>query len=254
MSGKQTASRRAIYTALLSAVALGYGAPASAGPADKLRDSLFKNRPGEIAGPQTACYMSEDGRVFTLDRTQPAPLLKFEDSPEVWALAPNPAPRGDVIYKNDLGEPMLRATRLGGFTLFTDKRPSGEAVSLARGCAPLRLLILGPQALSERLLQASVRSGRAARRSVLFEAEATPNSAALIADAAMVVTLAYMRVASRDGGRALLGKVGKVQFAEGRRPSVSFAGGTLRIVVAPSEGLAGRPSSEKVVKVLKNGK
>jgi len=254
MIGKQTASRRAIYTALLSVVALGYGASAFAGPADKLRDSLFKNRPGEVTGPPIACYVSEDGRVFTLDRTQPAPLLKFEDNPEVWALAPNPAPRGDVIYKNDLGEPMLRATRLGGFTLFTDRRPSGEAVSLARGCAPLRLLILSPEALGQRLLQASVRSGRAARRSVLFEAEATPNSAALIADAAMVVTLAYLRTAAQDGGRAMLGKVGKVQFAEGRKPSVSFSGGTLRIIVAPSQGLAGRPSSEKVVKVLKNGK
>ena len=253
MSGKQTASRRAIYTALLSVVALGYGAPAFAGPADKLRDSLFKNRPGEVTGPPIACYVSEDGRVFTLDRTQPAPLLKFEDNPEVFALAPNPAPRGDVIYKNDLGEPMLRATRLGGFTLFTDKRPSGEAVSLARGCAPLRLLILSPEALGQRLLQASVRSGRAARRSVLFEAEATPNSAALIADAAMVVSLAYIRTAA-EGDRATLGKVGKVQFAEGRKPSVSFSSGTLRIVVAPSQGLAGRPSSEKVVKALKNGK
>src|SRR3990167_365107 len=109
MIAKRTVSRRAIYAALLSVVALGYGAPASAGPADKLRDSLFKNRPGDITGPQIACYISEDGRVFTLDRTHPAPLLKFEDNPEVWALAPNPAPRGDVIYKNDMGEPVLRA-------------------------------------------------------------------------------------------------------------------------------------------------
>ena len=254
MRGKRTASRRAIYATLLGVVSLGYGAPAFAGPADRLRDSLFKNRPGEITGPPIACYVSEDGRVFTLDRTHPAPLLKFEDNPEVFALAPNPAPRGDVIYKNDLGEPMLRATRLGGFTLFTDKRPSGEAVSLARGCAPLRLVILSPQALGERLLQASVRSGRAARRSVLFEAEATPNSAALIADAAMVVTLAYMRIAAKDGGRATLSRVGKVEFAEGRKPSVGFSGGTLRIVVTPAQGLAGRPSSERVVKALRSGR
>ena len=65
------------------------------------------------------------------------------------------------------------------------------------------------------MLQASVRSGRAARRPVLFEAEATPNSAALIADAALVVTLAYLQIAS-DGGRPMLAKVGKVQFSEGK--------------------------------------
>ena len=81
-------------------------------------------------------------------------MLKFQDSPEVWALHPAPAPRGDMIYKNDLGEPVLRATRLGGYTLFTDARPSGEAVSFAGGAPPLRLLGLSPQALGERLLQA----------------------------------------------------------------------------------------------------
>lgn len=254
MRGKRTASKRAICAALLSVAAVGFAAPVAAGPADKLREGLFKTRPGEVAAQPIACFSSEDGRVFTLDRSQPIPMLKFEDSPEVWALLASPAPRGDVIYKNDLGEPMLRATRLGGFTLFSDKRPSGEAVSRANGCGPLRLMLLSPQALGERMLQASVRSGRAARRSVLFEAEATPNSAALIADSAMVVTLAFLRVASKEGGRAMLGKVAKVQFAEGRKPGVSFQGGTLRVQVAPGQGLAGRPSSEKVVKALKGAK
>lgn len=254
MIGKRTASRRAVYAALLSVVVFGPGAPATAGPADKLREGLFKNRPGEVAAPPVACFQSEDGRGFTLDRTQSTPMLKFEDSPEVWALLPSPAPRGDVIYKNDLGEPVLRATRLGGFTLFSDRRPSGEAVSRGSGCGPLRLTFLSPQALGERMLQASVRSGRAARRAVLFEAEATPNSAALIADAAMVVSLAFLRISTKDGGRATLGKVSKVLFVEGRKPLVGFSAGTLRIVVAPSQGLAGRPSSEKVIKVLKGAK
>lgn len=254
MTGERTASRRAICAALMGVATLSLAVPAAAGPGDKLRDSLFKNRPGEIEHPPVACFVAEDGRIITLDRTQPAPLLKFEDSPEVWALLPSPAPRGDVIYKNDLGEPMLRATRLGGFTLFSDKRPGGEAVSRAAGCGPLRLLFLSPQALGERMLQASVRSGRAARRPVVFEAEATPRSAGLIADSAVLVTLAFLRLSNRDGGRAILSKVGKVQFAEGKKPSAAYSNGVLRIVVAPSQGLAGRPSSEKVVKVLKNGK
>lgn len=253
MAGELTASRRAFCAALIGAVTLGFSLPAAAGPADKLRDSLFRNRQGE-APEAVSCFVAEDGRIFTLDRTQPPPLLKFEDNPEVFVLAPSPAPRGDVIYKNDLGEPMLRATRLGGFTLFSDKRPGGEAVSRAAGCSPPRLLVLTPQALGERMLQASIRSGRAARRSVVFEAEATPNSAPLIADSAVLVTLAFLRVAAKDGGRALLSRVGKVQFVEGRKPSASFSGGVLRIVVAPSQGLAGRPSSEKVVKVLRSGK
>ena len=254
MTGSNTASMRRLYVAVLSIAALGVALPTVAAPADKVREGLFRRQGGEVAGPPLARYVSDQGRVFILDRTQPVAMLKFDDSPEVWALAPAPAPRGDVIYKNDLGEPMLRATRLGGYTLFTDRRPSGEAVSLAGTAPPLRLSGLSPQALGERMLQASIRSGRAARRPVVFEAEATPASAALIADSATIVSLAFLRLAAREGGRASLAKVGKVQFMEGRKASAAFAAGVLRIVVAPVEGLAGRPSSDKLMRVLRAAK
>lgn len=246
-----TASRRGICAALLGAVALGASVPAHAGAADKLRDGLFKRRPGEVSGPPLARYVSEEGRTFVLDRTQPATMLKYDDSPEVWVLAPSPAPRGDVIYKNDLGEPVLRATRLGGITLFSDERPNGEAVSLAGGGAPLRLLPMSPQAVFERLAQASLRSSRAARRSMLFEAEATPASSALIADAATVTSLAIIRLAQRKDGRSLLGQFSRVRFEEGKKASASLQDGILRIVVSPAQGLAGRPSSDRIIKAAK---
>ena len=163
MMGRFTASRRAWSAALLCVVAVGAAAPAAAGGVnDKLRDGLFKNRGGDTSGAPLARYVSEEGRVFTLDRTQPVPMLKFEDSPEVWVLLPSPAPRGDVIYKNDLGEPVLRATRLGGFTLFTDERPNGEAVSIAGNGQPLRLMPMSPQAVFERLAQSKNRPDQAA--------------------------------------------------------------------------------------------
>jgi hypothetical protein len=244
MMGRLTAFRGALAAATLCALAV---APAHAGVTDKLRDGLFKNRGAERA--PTACYVSEQGRVFTLDRTRPSPMLKFEDSPEVWVLAPNPAPRGDVIYKNDMGEPVLRATRLGGFTLFTDDRPNGEAVSLAGGCAPLRLMPMSPQAVFERLAQASLRASRAAHRPMLFEAEATPDSSALIADAAVVTSVAIIRLAQRDDGRRFLGRINRVRFTEGKKASATLKDGILRIVVSPSEGLAGRPSSDRILKI-----
>lgn len=235
----------------MSVAALSVASTSAAGPVDKLREGLFRRHGGEVAGPPLARYVSEQGRAFVLDRTQAVPTLKFEDSPEVWALAPAPAPRGDVIYKNDLGEPMLRATRLGGYTLFTDQRPRGEAVSLAGAASPLRLLVLSAPALSERMLQASIRSGRAARHSVAFEAEATPASAALIADSATIVSLAFLRMAGGERGRASLAKVGKVQFMEGGAPSAALHDGVLLVVVAPVRGLAGRPSSDWVMRVLR---
>jgi hypothetical protein len=121
---------------------------------DKLRDGLFKNRAGEQPAPPLAA--TSPRRAASSSWTAPSrPDAEVRGQPEVWVLLPSPAPRGDVIYKNDLGEPMLRATRLGGFTLFTDDRPNGEAVSLAGGGAPLRLPPMSPQAVFDRLAQAS---------------------------------------------------------------------------------------------------
>lgn len=246
MMGRLTAFLGALTAALLcGAVAV---LPAPAGAADKLRDGLFRNRGSEQAVQPLARYVSDQGRVFVLDRTQPVPMLKFEDSPEVWALAPSPAPRGDVIYKNDLGEPMLRATRLGGYTLFTEARPNGEAVSLLGPGVPLRLAPISPQALTDRLLQASYRSGRAARHSVGFQAEASPASSALMADAAVVVTLALYRLAEKAGGRPV-GRFNLVLLEEGKKPAVSLKDNVLRIVVTPGHGVAGRPSSKRIMKV-----
>lgn len=250
MRGERTASTRATIAALLCAFAFCAVSPAHAGPVDRLRDSLLKRPGGEVAGPPLARFVSEEGRVFTLDRTQSTPMLKFEDSPEVWVLLPSPAPRGDVIYKDELGEPVLRATRLGGLTLFSDERPNGEAVSLAGGGFPLRLAPLSPGALGERLLQASYRSGRVARRTIVFEAQrVTPAGSALVGDAALVTSLAFVRMAERRGGRTVLGQFNIVRFEEGKKPSVSLKDGVLRIVVAPEQGLAGRPSSKRIMKV-----
>jgi hypothetical protein len=98
-------------------------AMALAGPAAaqsmSLRDHLFGAPSDErsFSTPSVARFVPDDGEPFVLDRsTGRSVFLKFETSPEIWALAPTPGPRGDVIYKNDMGEPMLRATRLGGLS------------------------------------------------------------------------------------------------------------------------------------------
>jgi hypothetical protein len=236
-------------------------APALAGPVESLRQRLFDHHPNDgrdFAAPPIARYVSEDGDVFTLDRTQPKPLLKFDGSFEVWALQPQQAPHGDIIYKNDLGEPVLRATRLGGVTIFTDQRPGGSAVAFAGVGAPLRLAIMGPQVLLERLAQASARASRAARRLIPFEAgqlghEATPTSAPLIADAAMVTSEAMVRMSKRSDARKLLDHILKVDIVEGRKPSAQLNGdGALQVTIVPPQGMAGRPSSDRIVQVAES--
>jgi hypothetical protein len=240
-----------MVVASLCVVAAARGSVAQAAP-ESLREGLFGGRPSDgrtRTAPVVARYISEEGDVFIFDRTQSKPLLKFENSPEIWALQPQPAPRGDIIYKNDLGEPMLRATRLGGVTVFTDGRPGGSAAALAGGGAPLKLAPMGPQALLERLAQASARASRAARRLITFDAEATPGSSALIADAAMVSAEAVVRMTRRADGAKLLSRFSKVTLVEGKKPNAVVQQGVMRITVSTADGMAGRPSSERIVSV-----
>lgn len=247
MTGDLRANCRAMFAAT-ALVAAACGAPAWAAP-ESLRQGLFGHGGDtrQQPAPPVARYVLEDGGAFVLDRTQGRTLLKFENSPEVWALQAQPAPRGDVIYKNDLGEPMLRATRLGGVTIFTERRPGGSAAALAGNGAPLRLQPMGPQALLERLAQASARSSKAARRLIAFDADASPASSALIADAALIASEAIVRLSRQPDGRAALAKVKQVRLNEGRRPGAQLTGGVMSITVAPTQGLAGRPSSERIV-------
>jgi hypothetical protein len=225
---------------------------APAAQAQSLHDLLFGRKNPSVGRnfdtPPVARYVSEDGDGFVLDLSQDKPLLKFDTSPEVWTLDPRPAPRGDIIYKNDVGETLLRATRLGGFTIFTNHRPDGEAAALQGATSPLKLAPLGPQALLDRLGAASLRASHAARHVILFDAEANPGSSAVIADAAMVASVAVMRVSERPKGRDRVTSLRRVFLEEGKRVAAQLEKktGTLKITVMPALGLAGRPSSDRI--------
>lgn len=234
---------------IIAVAALAAAAPPAHAGAEILRQGLFgaKPLPGRGVTPPIARYVSQDGDGFILDRSQPRPMLKFDSSPEIWALRPHPAPRGDIIYKNDLGEPVLRATRLGGLTIFTDARPGGSPAALAGGGQPLRLPQLTPQALFQRLTQASARATRAARRLIYFEADATPESSALMADAAMITAEAVVRMSRDPNGRSMLSRFNQVRLVSGSKADASVKKGVMRIVVSPADGVAGRPSSDRIM-------
>jgi len=240
-----------LVAAALAAGGLVSGPSAALAQATTLpRGALFAppaGSSGPSAGPPVARYVSETGVRFTFDRSQGVPLVKFDRSPEVWVLRPQPAPRGDVLYLNDLGEPILRASRTGGLTVFTTDRPEGLAVALSGGGQSLRMTALGPQQLLERLAMASTRATRAARRLIPFEADASPASSALTADAAMVAAEAIIRMTRLADGRVILGGVERVRLVEGRQARAMVREGVIEITVAPGQGMSGRPSSDRIL-------
>jgi len=222
-----------------------------------LRDALFGGRHADggrrLNVPIIARFASDGGDRFVLDRSQDLPLLRFDDHREIWVLSPSRAARGDMIYKNDAGRPVLRATQTGGLTLFTLERPAGAAAALEGRALPVRLIIgpMAPNALLQRLAQASARASRAAQKLITFDAEdVTPESSYLYADTAAIAADAFVQVARRPDNKAVMSTLGRVRLIEGRKVEVRQKGPDLQITIVIDDGLAGRPSSERIVKAL----
>jgi hypothetical protein len=205
--------------------------------------------------PPVARYISEEGAQFVFDRSSPTPLLKFDQSPEVLALSRSPAARGDVIYLNDTGQPVLRVTKLGGVTLFAHARPGGAPVAMEGEAASLRMLpALSPGALLQRLAQASLRASRAARKLIEFEAqEVTPGTESVFGDAANVAAEAVVRMTRRRDAERLIARFNRVLLLPGPT-GAGLSQGAVVITVNANLGLAGRPSSDRILQAAVKGR
>ncbi len=249
---RRVQSGRGAFWPLGVAATLALASPAWAvGPA-WLRHVFAGPNTTHSSAPPIARYAIDAGGDFVLDRTASHPLLKFEDSPEVWALTVTRGPRGDFIYWNDLGQPLVRMTKFGGVTVFTPQRPQGSAAALAGSGSPLRLASVGPIGLYQHLALASARSGRAAQHAIGYTAvEADASSDGLMADAATVTSEALIDMATRPKGRALLKHIGRVTIIRGSEAAASLNESVIVITVAPALGILGRPSSLRIEQALK---
>lgn len=244
--------RTAATGACALALALGWACAASAQNGHSLREALL-GAPGEDGrkhadAPPVARYVSESGSRFVVDRSGRNVLFKFDHSPEIWVLRPAPAPGGDVVYRNDVGDPVLKASRYGGMTLFSQERPMGAPAALAGPAGEFRPAPMSPQSLQQRLLQASVKATQAAGHLIAFDApDVSAASAFLVADTAAVAVGAIARLKRIRGGDRVLPKIKVVRILEGARPGASMRSNALEITVAPEQGLAGRPSSGRMI-------
>lgn len=246
--------------ALIAAVAMaaGQGSTASAQPGS-LGEFLFGQPNAAASPPPVARYVIERGQSFIFDRSTGTPLIQFEDSKEVWVLTRLHGPRGDTIYENEAGEPVLKVTSLGGVTVFTERRPEGIAVSLSGPAPPITSLqLLGFNTASLKLNKASSDVSRALRRQIEFDASRldaddpkvriTERELALLADAAAVAAEALIEIGQRPGGRARLARINKVVFTvTPRRPATAVVReDALHLNLMPGVGFLGRASSRRI--------
>lgn len=199
--------------------------------------------------PPTGRYVADSGDAFTLDRSGQRPLLRFDRRDETWVLRPTAAPRGDVIYRNDAGDQLLRVTPGGGLTVYTARAPGGSPASLAGPGQSLTPPTLGPFLLFQLMERRSAMISQALGRLVEINLSGE-RSEALCVEALIVTTEAVIRIARSPTARQHLSQLRSITIIEGPRTSVTFARGQLIVVVNPDEGMAGRPSSARVIRTI----
>ena len=199
--------------------------------------------------PPPGRYASEAGQTFMLDRDGSLTLLRFERATETWALRPTSAPRGDTIYRNDAGEQVLRVTPSGGITVYTTRNPGGSPVSLTGPAVSLEPTSLGPVQMFNLMTRRSGLVSEALGRLIRINLDGQ-ESEALCIEALIVTTDAVVRIARSPSARPFLDRLRSITVVEGSRASVTYSGGDLRVVVDPKRGIAGRPSSARVIRAV----
>lgn len=217
--------------------------------AEQSRD--LRNQPrGSGALPAPGRYVSATGEGFVLDRSGNHSLLRFDQRQETWVLRPSPAPRGDVVYRNDAGQQVLRVTPNGGITVYTARTPGGAPASYSGPGQNLSPPLLGPAQLLNLMLRRSALVSQALGRMVEINADTGVASESLTVEALILSTDAVVRIARSPSARSSLSELRRIVITEGPAASATYARGQLRIVVAPSQGVAGRPSSERVIRAF----
>jgi hypothetical protein len=200
--------------------------------------------------PATGRYVAETGESFVFDRSGPRPLFRFQSRNETWALTARPAPRGDIIYRNDAGDQILRVTPDGGMTLYSVRAPNGSPASMAGPAPAIERPLLGPIQLSNLMVQRSFLMSRALGRMVSVQLDGEQDEG-LCTDALMVATDAVLRMAASPALRGQLNGLQTVTSTEGRSSSVTYNAGELRVTVRPNQGATGRPSSARIIQAVR---
>lgn len=207
-------------------------------------------RPGRTL-PSTGRYVSENGERFVFDRSGARPLFRFESRNETWVLRPSPAPRGDIIYRNDAGDQILRVTPDGGMTLYTVRAPNGTPASMSGPAPGLAPPAVTPAQLFRFSIQQSDRMSEAVGHLVYVTLDLErPGHEAAVAETVSVICEAVLRLARSSTTRSHAAGIRRINVVEGTRPGVTYANGVLTVVTNPADGAEGRPSSARIIRTI----
>jgi hypothetical protein len=242
----------ALAAALAATGCLGFAPLTIEAPA-WVKNALSLGRSDQMHNiPLTARFSTDEGGWFILDRSHKPALLRFEDDPdEVWVVSPSRGPRGDILFKDDVEDVLLRITKLGGVTVFTARRPMGAAATLEGKAQPIHTVPAGLSTLFQRMALASARCTRTTHHLVAFDApDADAHSAPALASAAITAMNGVVAASGHPQGKAAEAHLGRVLLVHGPRSGATLQRGVLTIVVSPGDGFSGLPSSARIAQAI----
>jgi hypothetical protein len=257
-------SRRAFLQAIGAAVlCAGMAGPAFAQPPGVKPPPggpLSKLLPGRgPALPPVTRFTAEGVGEFIFDQSSGQPLILFRNSSEIVALTRSDAARNDRIYKNDVGEPVLRISGLGlGVTVYTAARPQGAPAEIVRGPAPpIRLQTIRDETeyiQRGRIVQERLR--RVMQRNFTVEVADIdqPEAWPLVVDAMELTAQFFEKNRDRIRSDSRYQHITRLLIIEGDEPEVRAFYDTLQVTVAATKGPWGRPSSAKIALALGPGR
>ena len=130
----------------------------------------------------------------------------------------------------------------------------GQDLARRGAAGAIRPVEMSMYQLWRHLVRQSAKVSRAVGRRISFDApEVDEGEEGVYADAASLTAETLARHAPRLNGRGSLSRVNRVEFVEGQRPGAVVEGTALSITLSPEQGVAGRPSSAKVLTALDRG-
>jgi negative regulator of replication initiation len=106
------------------------------------------------------------------------------------------------------------------------------------------------QKLVDYFMRQSYRASQAMGRLIVIDVDIQPGSEQVAADTVSAASDAVVRMARSSNLRSQVERVRRVVVSDQGRPSVTLVQGTLRIVIDADVGIAGRPSSARIVRVV----
>ncbi len=99
-------------------------------------------------------------------------------------------------------------------------------------------------------MQAAIGPARAAQHQINFSAsQVRPQWTPIFVESFGIAADAIVKLSRDKKARGFLAKLDSVQFMAGTKPDVSISGSVMTITISPGKGFAGRPSSDRIMKV-----